>query len=164
MSSGFRCGKMRRGNEGVFTSRRRRRRQEQCQLFRYLRVVCSLSSSDPGGAHSLAAGHLAEHQKNSPVHIQVMNKFAIELLSRSAAEQLSWPPSLLAEDIFQYFPAGRAGTRRQRAIFQSWHVACNRQLLSACSTHPTRRTTSLILTCTIRAFASGLVDSFASPI
>lgn len=60
-----------------------------------------------------------------------MNKFAIELLSRSAAEQLSWPPSLLAEDIFRYFRnvpadqaslsstpfhAGRSDVRHQRAI------------------------------------------------
>jgi hypothetical protein len=59
---------------------------------------------------------LAEHKKKSQVYIQVMEKFAIELFGRTVAEQLSWPPSLLAEDIFQYFPAGRAGTRRQRAI------------------------------------------------
>jgi hypothetical protein len=164
LSSGCRCGEMRRGRDRRrihFTAAAAAGAMQAVPVYLHVSAVGNL---DPGGAHSLAVGHLAEHKKKGRVHTQIMKKFAIELLSRSAAEQLSWPPSLLAEDIFQYFPAGRAGTRRQRAIFQSWHVACNRQLLSVCWTHPTRRTTSLILTSTIRALATALVDLFASPV
>jgi hypothetical protein len=134
----------------------------------YLHVF-AVGNLDPGGAHSLAVGHLAEHKKNSRVHIQVMEKFAIELLSRLAAEQSAdfARRGHLLNISETYQPIKHlcpVHLPTQAVQMLGTNEQFNRRLLSACSTHPTRRTTSLILTCTIRAFASGPVDSFASPI